>query len=94
MNFSGTKDDVISMLGGGRIRVNVEKYENTIDAFYDKDDVFTYSSRYILRDNHFTKRDLSLGQVLAFMACDMRRWHFSYLNTCCTFVALFACAFS
>ena len=42
MNFSGTKDDVISMLGGGRIRVNVEKYENTIDAFYDKDDVFTY----------------------------------------------------
>ena len=42
MNFKGTKYDVITMLGGGRVRVNVEKYENRMDVFNSKDDVFTY----------------------------------------------------
>lgn len=42
MNFKGTKDDVITMLGGGRVRVNVEKYENRMDVLNSKDDVFTY----------------------------------------------------
>lgn len=42
MNFAGTKDDVIAMMGGGRVYVNVEKYRNYMDTFSDKDDVFTY----------------------------------------------------
>ena len=42
MNFKGTKDDVIAMLGGGRVRVNVGMYENTVESFTNKDDVFTY----------------------------------------------------
>ena len=42
MNFSGTKDDVITMLGGGRVDVNVEKYRNTLTDFAGKDDIFTF----------------------------------------------------
>lgn len=42
MNFDGTKDDVITMLAGGRVDVNVEKYENRMDSFNSKDDVFTF----------------------------------------------------
>lgn len=42
MNFSGTKDDVVAMLGGGRIRVNAGTYENKMTGFNSKDDVFTY----------------------------------------------------
>lgn len=42
MNFSGTKDDVIAMLGGRKVDVDVEKYRNFMDTFSDKDDVFTY----------------------------------------------------
>ena len=42
MNFNGTKNDVVTMLGGGRVRVDVEKYENKMEIFNDKDDVFTY----------------------------------------------------
>ncbi len=42
MNFEGIKDDVITMIGGGRVDVNVLKYMNTMVDFYSKDDVFTY----------------------------------------------------
>ncbi len=42
MNFSGIKDAVITMLAGGRVDVNVEKYENRMDSFNSKDDVFTF----------------------------------------------------
>ena len=42
MNFAGTKEDVITMMGGERVDVNVEKYDNTMTGFESKDDVFTY----------------------------------------------------
>jgi hypothetical protein len=42
MNFEGIKDDVVSMLGGKSVKVNVTKYMNTMTDFAGKDDVFTY----------------------------------------------------
>ena len=41
-NFEGTKDDVIKMLAGESIDVNVLMYMNTMTDFHSKDDVFTY----------------------------------------------------
>ena len=42
MNFKGMRDDVITMIGGGKVDVNVYKYLNTMTDFHSKDDVFTY----------------------------------------------------
>ena len=42
MNFDGMKDDVVKMMGGGKVDVNVYKYLNTMTDFHSKDDVFTY----------------------------------------------------
>ena len=42
MNFDGIRDDVITMLAGGKIDVNVEKYENRMNVFNSKDDIFTF----------------------------------------------------
>ena len=42
MNFDGMKDDVVTMMGGGKVDVNVYKYLNTMTDFHSKDDVFTY----------------------------------------------------
>ncbi|MCQ2313734.1 MAG: ATP-binding protein [Bacteroidales bacterium] len=42
MNFEGIKDDVVTMIGGGKVDVNVYKYLNTMTDFHSKDDVFTY----------------------------------------------------
>lgn len=41
MNFDGLKDSVISMLGGGRCRINPDKFQNDMTSFKSKDDVFT-----------------------------------------------------
>ena len=41
-NFSGTKDDIIRMIAGERVGVNVTTYKNTMDSFASKNDVFTY----------------------------------------------------
>lgn len=42
MNFEGIKDDVVAMIGGGKIDVNIHSYLNTMNDFHSKDDVFTY----------------------------------------------------
>ena len=42
MNFNGMKDDVIKMIGGGKVHVEVDSYLNTMTDFHGKDDVFTY----------------------------------------------------
>ena len=42
MNFDGIRDDVVTMISGGKISVNVLKYLNTMADFSSKDDVFTY----------------------------------------------------
>ena len=41
-NFEGTKDDVIRMLAGESVDVNVTTYMNTMTEFHSKDDAFTY----------------------------------------------------
>lgn len=42
LDFNGIKNDVIKMMGGGKVDVNVYKYLNTMTDFHSKDDVFTY----------------------------------------------------
>lgn len=42
LNFEGIKDDIISMISGSRVHVNVKKFLNKLDSFNSKDDVFTY----------------------------------------------------
>ena len=41
MNFEGTRDDVIRMLAGGAVNVDVDMYLNTMNDFKTKDEVFT-----------------------------------------------------
>ena len=41
-NFAGTKEDVISMLSGESVDVNVTGYMNTMDSFHSRNDIFTY----------------------------------------------------
>ena len=41
-NFEGTHDDVVRMLSGEHIDVNVTSYLNTMSSFATKDDLFTY----------------------------------------------------
>lgn len=42
MDFDGIKQDVISMISGASVPVNVLKYQNTIESINSKDNVFTY----------------------------------------------------
>lgn len=39
MNFSGLKDDIINMLGGNKIKVSVDTFQNDMTTFASKDDV-------------------------------------------------------
>ena len=41
-NFDGMKDDVIKMVSGENVKVNVTRYMNTMTDFRNKDDAFTY----------------------------------------------------
>lgn len=41
-NYLGAKEDVIRMLSGENVKVNVTSYMNTMTDFVTKDDVFTY----------------------------------------------------
>ena len=41
-NFEGTKEDVIRMLSGECVDVNVTRYMNTMKSFNTKSDIFTY----------------------------------------------------
>ena len=41
-NFEGTKEDVIKMLSGEAVDVNVTRFMNTMTSFNTKSDVFTY----------------------------------------------------
>ena len=41
MNFDGLKDDIICMLGGGRVKVNSTKFQNDMSIVRSKDDVLT-----------------------------------------------------
>ena len=41
MNYNGLKDDIISMLAGGRCKVNPTKFQNDMSIIRSKDDVLT-----------------------------------------------------
>jgi hypothetical protein len=41
MNFDGLKNDIICMLGGGRVKVNPTKFQNDMSIIRSKDDVLT-----------------------------------------------------
>lgn len=41
MNFDGLKEKIISMLGNGRCKVNVSKFQNDMITFHSSDDVLT-----------------------------------------------------
>jgi len=41
MNFEGLKDDIITMLAGGRVKVNTTKFQNDMTVIQSKDDVLT-----------------------------------------------------
>ena len=42
MNFEGTREDVVKMLAGESVDVNVTRFLNTMDSFKTRSDVFTY----------------------------------------------------
>ena len=42
INFEGIKDDVKTMIAGGRVDVEVDKFLNTMTDFHSKDAVFAY----------------------------------------------------
>lgn len=41
-NFSGTKEDVVKMLAGEAVDVNVSRFMNTMNSFTTRSDLFTY----------------------------------------------------
>lgn len=41
MNFEGLKDDIISLLSGGRVKVNATKFQNDMAIIRSKDDALT-----------------------------------------------------
>ena len=41
VNYDGLKDDIICMLGGGRVKVNPTKFQNDLSVIRGKDDVLT-----------------------------------------------------
>lgn len=41
MNFDGLKNDIVQMLGGEAVRVNISTFQNDIVSFKSKDDVLT-----------------------------------------------------
>ena len=54
LNFDGTKDAVVKMIGGEKVDVCVTGYLNTMTDFKNKDDVFTYLIHlgYLAYDQH------------------------------------------
>ena len=41
MNYAGLKDDVLAMLSGDKIRVNVNTFQNDLTTVASKDDALT-----------------------------------------------------
>ena len=42
MNFDGVKEDIATMIGGGRVPVSISAFSNTLSDLGDKNRVFTY----------------------------------------------------
>lgn len=65
LNFAGTREDVIRMLAGESVDVNVTRYMNTMDGFKTKSDVFTYLIHlgYLAYDRENGKCRIPNGEV-------------------------------
>jgi len=64
-NFSGIREDVIRMLAGESVSVNVTRYINTMTGFKTKSDVFTYLIHlgYLAYDKEEEKCRIPNGEV-------------------------------
>ena len=40
-NYDGLKEDVMMLMNGGRIAIDVTTYQNDMTTFHSKDDIFT-----------------------------------------------------
>lgn len=69
-NYKGAKEDIIKMLAGESVKVDVGSYLNTMTDFVFKDDVFTYLIHlgYLAYDN--------VNQTCHIPNCEVRKeWH-------------------
>ena len=72
MNFNGLKDNIIQMLGGSKIKVSVDTFQNDMTTFASKDDVLTllihlgylaynYNSREVFIPNHEIQEEFTMA---------------------------------
>ena len=79
MNYEGLKDDIISMLAGGRCKVNPTKFQNDMSVIRSKDDVFTvlihlgYLSYNWRKDECYIPNYEVAGEMVN--AIDANNWH-------------------
>lgn len=64
-DYAGTREDVVRMLGGESIEVNVTRFMNTMNGFKTKSDVFTYLMHlgYLAYDKKDEKCRIPNGEV-------------------------------
>ena len=65
MNYAGLKDDVLAMLSGDKIRVNVNTFQNDITTVASKDDALTALIHlgYLAYDANIKKQYMNKHQV-------------------------------
>ena len=79
MNYEGLKDDIISMLAGGRCPVNTTRFSNDMNEVSSKDDVFTVLIHlgYLSYDEeeqecYIPNKEVRMEMVNAVSSC---QWH-------------------
>ncbi len=60
MNFEGLKDDIVRMLAGERIRINIGAFSNDMTTFQGKDDVLTLLVHLGYLSYHWTDKTVSI----------------------------------
>ena len=60
MNFEGLKDDIVRMLAGERIRINIGTFSNDMTTFQGKDDVLTLLVHLGYLSDHWTDMTVSI----------------------------------
>ena len=60
MNFEGLKDDIVKMLAGERIRINIGTFSNDMTTFQGKDDVLTLLVHLGYLSYHWTEKTVSI----------------------------------
>lgn len=72
MNFNGLKDNIIQMMGGSKIKISVDTFQNDMTTFASKDDVLTllvhlgylaynYNSREVFIPNHEIQEEFTMA---------------------------------